>query len=148
MKAKDIMIKDVKSISSQMNAQEALDLLQKLQISGLPVIDDKKKLIGMFTEKEILANILPSYVSRVGRFVYEENPKAIKHKINNFPSLKVKDLMRHDVVTIDEDTALCEVAHAMLTQRARRAPILNKNREVVGIISRGDVMKALFQEYK
>lgn len=148
MKAKDIMIKDVKSISSQMNAQEALDLLQKLQISGLPVIDDKKRLIGMFTEKEILANILPSYVSRVGRFVYEENPKTIKHKINNFPSLKVKDLMRHDVVTIDEDTALCEVAHVMLTQRARRAPILNKNREVVGIISRGDVMKALFQEYR
>ncbi|MFZ2937192.1 MAG: CBS domain-containing protein, partial [Candidatus Omnitrophota bacterium] len=126
-------------------AQEALNLLQKLQISGLPVIDDKKKLIGMFTEKEILASILPSYLSRVGRFVYEENSKAVKQKINNFPSLKVKDLMRLDVVTIDEDATLCEVAHAMLTQRVRRTPILNKNREVVGIISRGDVMNALFQ---
>lgn len=147
MKAKDIMIKDVKSISSQMNAQEAFNLLQKLQISGLPVMDDKNKLIGMFTEKEILASILPSYLSRVGKFVYEENPKAVKQKINDFPSLKVKDLMRHDVVTIDEDTVLCEVAHVMLTQRARRTPILNKNKEVVGIISRGDIMKALFQDY-
>ncbi|MFH1128013.1 MAG: CBS domain-containing protein [Candidatus Omnitrophota bacterium] len=145
MKAKDIMIKNVKTISSEMNAREALNLLQKLQISGLPVIDDKKKLIGMFTEKEILASILPSYLSRVGRFVYEENSKAVKQKINNFPSLKVKDLMRLDVVTIDEDATLCEVAHAMLTQRVRRTPILNKNREVVGIISRGDVMNALFQ---
>jgi CBS domain-containing protein len=60
---------------------------------------------------------------------------------------KVKELMRKDVVTVDEDTTLCEVARLMLTQKARRIPVLNKTKDVVGIVSRGDIVRALFAEY-
>ena len=146
MKAKDIMTKKVISVSPDTNAQEALDLLLKMEISGLPVIDDKNKLVGMFTEKEVLSAILPSYVEKVGRFMYQENPKAVKQKINMLRTVKVKEVMRKEVVTLNEDTTLCEVARIMLTQKARRIPVFNKAKEVVGIVSRGDVVKALFQE--
>lgn len=148
MKVKEIMTKEVKSVSPKMNAQEALELLQKMQISGLPVIDDKNQLVGMFTEKEILAKILPSYVETVGRFIYQDNPKAVRQKIINLRSMCVKDIMRKTIVTIDEDATLCEVARIMLTQKARRCPVLNKKQEVNGIVSRGDVVKALFEEYR
>jgi CBS domain-containing protein len=148
MKVKEIMTRKVTSISPDTLAKEALDLLQKMQISGLPVIDDKNRLIGMFTEKEILAAILPSYVEKVGRFMYQENPKAVRQKSIALQALKIRDLMRRQVVTVDEDTTLCEVARIMLTQKARRIPVLNKAKEVAGIVSRGDVVKALFQEYK
>lgn len=146
MKVREIMIKEVKSIGPDTNAQEALDLLIKMQISGLPVIEDKNKLVGMFTEKGILHAILPSYVQKVGMFVYEENPKAVKQKITALRDKKVSDIMRKDVITVDEDTTLCEVARIMLTQKARRLPVLNKAKEVVGMVSRGDVVKALFNE--
>jgi len=148
MKVREVMTKDITSVDTQMNAKEALDLLQKMQISGLPVIDADRKLVGMFTEKEVVAAILPSYLERVGRFIYQENPKAVKQKVQMFSGIKVKDIMRQNVVTVDEDTTLCEVARIMLTQKARRIPVLNKEKEVVGIVSRGDVVKALFQEYK
>lgn len=148
MKVKEIMTKDVTGITTEMNALEAQDLLQKIEISGLPVMDADKKLVGMFTEKEVIAAILPSYVEKVGRFIYQENPKAVKQKVLMFSGIKVKDIMRKDVVTVDEDTTLCEVARIMLTQKARRLPVLNKGKEVVGIVSRGDVVKALFQEYQ
>lgn len=148
MKVKEIMTRDVNGVTAEMNALEALNLLQKIEISGLPVMGADKKLVGMFTEKEVIAAILPSYVEKVGRFIYQENPKAVKHKVLMFGGIKVKDIMRKDVVTVDEDTALCEVARIMLTQKARRIPVLNKEKEVVGIISRGDVVKALFQEYQ
>ena len=147
MKVREIMTKDVTSISTEMNAKEALDLLQKMQISGLPVMDANKKLVGMFTEKEVLSSILPSYIEKVGRFVYAENPKAVKQKARALSAIKVKDIMRQNVITVDEDAALCEVAHLMLTQKARRIPVLNKTREVVGIVSRGDILRALFEEY-
>lgn len=146
MKVKDIMTKEVRSVSPDINAKEALDLLAKMEISGLPVIDDKNKLVGMFTEKEVLSVILPSYVEKVGRFIYQENPKAVKQKILTLQTFKVKDLMRQDVITVDEDTTLCEVARLMLTQKARRLPVLNKTKEVVGIVSRGDIVKALFRD--
>ena len=148
MKVKEIMTKEIVSVSPDTNAKEALDLLFKMQISGLPVIDDKKKLVGMFTEKEVLAEILPSYVEKVGRFMYQENPKAVRQKVSALQMLKVKDVMRQEVITVDEDTTLCEVARIMLTQKARRLPVFNKTKEVVGIVARGDVVKALFAEYK
>lgn len=146
MKVKEIMTKDITSISPETNAKEALELLQKMQISGLPVIDEKNKLVGMFTEKEILSAILPSYVEKVGRFIYQENPKAVKQKVSALKTLRVAEVMRRDVVTVDEDTTLCEVARIMLTQKARRLPVLNKAKTVVGIIARGDLVRALVAE--
>ena len=80
MKVKEIMKKNVISVKPEDNAMETLTLLFKMQISGLPVIDGQGKLVGMFTEKDILRSILPSYIEKVGRFVYEENPKSIKNK--------------------------------------------------------------------
>jgi CBS domain-containing protein len=148
MKVKEIMTKEVTSVSPETNAKEALDLLQQLQISGLPVIDDKNKLVGMFTEKEALSLILPSYVEKVGRFMYQENPKAVKQKVLTLRAMKVKDIMRKNVVTVAEDAALCEVARIMLTQKARRIPVLDKEKKVAGIVARGDIVKALFEEYK
>lgn len=147
MKVKEIMTKKVISIKPEDNAKTSLDLLFKMQISGLPVIDQKGKLVGMFTEKEVITKVLPTYMENVGGFVYDDNPKAVKQKVLNFDKLKVSDVMRREVITVDEDTALCEVAHLMLTQKARRIPVVNKNKDIVGIASREDLVKALFREY-
>jgi len=146
MKVKEIMTKDVTSISPEMNAKEALNLLIKMQISGLPIIDEKNKLVGMFTEKDILRNILPSYIEKVGRFVYEDNPKVIRKKFQDLKDLSVSKLMRKDVVTVEEDTSLCEVARLMLTQKVRRIPVLNKEKKVVGIVAREDIVRAYIRE--
>ena len=146
MKVKEIMVKDVTSISPETGADEALDLLEKMQISGLPVIDENGKLVGMFTEKDILSYILPSYIERVGRFIYEENPKSTKKKFMELNKIKVRQLMRKDVVTTTEDTALCEVARIMLTQKARRIPVIDKSGKVVGIVARCDILKAFAKE--
>lgn len=146
MKVKDIMIKDVVSVKPEENVMETLTLLFKMQISGLPVIDAQGKLVGMFTEKEVLTYILPSYIDKVGRFIYEENPKSTKKKLQELAKMKIQQLMRRDVVTTAEDTTLCEVARIILTQKARRLPVIDKTGKIVGIIARCDVLKAMAQE--
>ena len=146
MKVKEIMNKEVVSIKPDDNAQEALVLLFKMEISGLPVIDEKGGLAGMFTEKDILAHILPSYIEKVGRFIYEEDPKSIKNKLLELNKIKVSQLMRREVLTTTEDTALCEVARIMLTQRARRLPVLDKEKRVVGIVAREDIVRTYAKE--
>jgi len=146
MKVREIMTKDVVSIKPDDNAQDALALLSKMQISGLPVIDAQGKLVGMFTEKDVLSYILPSYIGKVGRFIYEENPKSTRKKFAELSKIKVSQLMRKLVVTTTEDTTLCEVARVMLTQKARRIPVLDKSGEVVGIIARCDILSALAKE--
>lgn len=146
MKIREIMVKDVTSISPDISAKEALALLFKMQISGLPVIDKDRNLVGMFTEKDVLSYLLPSYIEKVGKFVYEQNPKATKNKFAKLDNIKVSQLMRKEVVTTTEDTALCEVARIMLTQKARRTPVLDKSGKVVGIVSRCDILKAMAKE--
>jgi len=146
MKVKEIMTKDVVSIKPDDNAQDALALLFKMQISGLPVIDTQGKLVGMFTEKDVLSYILPSYIEKVGRFIYEENPKSTKKKFAELSKIKVSQLMRKLVVTTTEDTTLCEVARVMLTQKARRIPVLDKTGKVAGIVARCDIVSALAKE--
>jgi CBS domain-containing protein len=146
MKVREMMTKQVTRISPDVSAKEALDLLLKMQISGLPVISKDGKLVGMFTEKDILINILPSYIEKVGSFVYEENPKSIKRKLQDLLNLSVSRLMRKDVVTVDENMSLCEVARLMLTQKVRRIPVLDKEKRVVGIVAREDIIKAYVRE--
>ncbi len=146
MRIKDIMNKEVMSLSADMSAREALEILEKKQISGLPVIDNEGKLLGMFTEKNILAHILPSYVETVGKFVYDQDPKATKKKLSQLKDFKVSHLMRKDVVTTDPDASLSEVARRMLVEKARRVPVVDKSGKVVGIVARCDVLRAIMKE--
>src|SRR3989338_5183849 len=140
MKVKDIMKGEVISLRPDMNVREAIGLLFKLDISGLPVIDETCKLLGMFTEKDIIRSVLPSYVEKVGSFMYENLPKALKKKMCELANMKVQDIMRKDVVTVSEGLSIAEVARIMLIQRVRRIPVV-KEGKVVGIIARGDIVK-------
>lgn len=145
MKIKDIMITDIRSLSPELTAREALYKILEQHISGLPVIDENGKLAGMFTEKDILSYILPSYVGQVGKFMYGENPKAVLSKLISLGKISVKDIMRKEVVTINEDAPLAEAARIILTQQARRIPVVKEGR-VIGIIAREDILKAFAKE--
>lgn len=148
MKVRDIMVDKVVALNVNDGALEAVSKLFNMQISGLPVTDEKGKLVGMFTEKGVIAKLLPSYLGAVGSFSYDDNPKAVKQKVSALAQLKVKDLMRSEVVTIGEDAAISEAARLMLTQKVRRVPVLDKEKNMVGIIARGDILKAIFKDYQ
>lgn len=145
MKVKDIMVIDVRHLSPESSAKDAFYKILNQHISGLPVIDENGKLVGMFTEKDILNYILPSYIEKVGKFIYGETPKAIMNKLITLDQIKVKDLMRKEVVTINEDAPLAEAAHLVLTQKARRIPVV-KESKVIGIIAREDILRAFARE--
>jgi len=146
MKIKEIMTRNVTSLKLDDTVQDALAFLFKMQISGLPVIDAQGRLEGMFTEKDILAYLLPSYIEKVGKFIYADNPKSIKNKFTELNKIKVSQLMRKDVITACEDAALCEISRMMLTHKARRIPIIDKTKKVVGIVARCDVLRAMARE--
>ncbi|PIQ88237.1 MAG: hypothetical protein COV72_09335 [Candidatus Omnitrophica bacterium CG11_big_fil_rev_8_21_14_0_20_42_13] len=142
MKIKEIMVRDIKSLSGRESVKDALNLILKFKISGLPVID-KGKLIGVFTEKDVLRAILPSYVNQVGGFVYGDTPKNIKNKLIKLAELKVSDVMAKGVEVVGEETALLEAARLMLVKNMRRIIVVDKNDKVLGIAARCDILRAL-----
>jgi CBS domain-containing protein len=146
MKISEIMTREVRSLDPQTSVAEAIKKLLEDRISGLPVVDAKGRLVGMFTEKDVLKAILPSYVSNVGRFVYENNPKTIQSKVAKLGEFKVEQFMRKEVVTVQSQTPVCEAAHIMLTQNVRRIPVVDTDGQVVGIVARADVLQNLLQK--
>lgn len=143
--AKDYMSKKIKLVRPDMNAKKALQLLIRSRTSGLPVIEKTGAIVGVFTEKEVLKAILPSYVKDVGTFIYREDSKAELRKLCRLQNFQVKDVMRIEVPTVSPETSLAEVSKIMLTRNERRV-IVVKGKKVVGVITRSDVMKALTKE--
>ncbi|MDD4909255.1 MAG: CBS domain-containing protein [Candidatus Omnitrophica bacterium] len=145
MKVGEIMTRKVVTLKPQASAKEAVELLFKRKISGLPVVDDDNVVKGMFTEKDIMSYLLPGYLQTVGKFIYEEHPKGIAKKVQELANIKVGDIMRKEVVTVLEDTLLVEVSRIMLTQKIRRVIVVDKDNRLLGMVSRGDVLKRFLE---
>lgn len=145
MLVKDLMTKNVDTLPVDISVQEALKIIMEKQISGLPVVDKNNNLVGMFTEKEVLKFCLPSYLNKVGSFIYKTTPHSITEKMARLKDLRISEVMRKDVVTVSEDADISEVSRIMLTQRARRMPVIS-DKKLVGIIARIDIVKYLAEQ--
>ena len=142
MKVSELMTKEVITVSPAMSVKDAAKLLFSLQISGLPVVDEEKHVIGMITEKDIIAMALPKYIDQVGDFAYLLDTEPFNRKIAEADKVLVKDIMRKEVVCVTEDTPMPEVAKLMIVKKIRRIPVL-RERKLVGIIARSDIVKEI-----
>jgi len=123
LKAKDIMTREVVSVRSDTPAEEALELLLRNEIAGMPVVEEDMTLVGIVTEKDLL-----------GLF-YE--PEGGEKKM-------VEDFMTQPAVHFDEDESLYEICKCLREVTFRRDPV-TKEGKGVGIVSRPDVLKCIVQ---
>ena len=119
MIASDIMTRKVATIHPQASAQEAAQLLDEKRISGAPVVDVDGKIIGIITEADII-----SKVDRDG--------------------LCVADIMSQNVIAIDEETPVSEIAALLTERKIKRVPVVCDGK-LVGIVSRADIVHAVAQ---
>jgi CBS domain-containing protein len=140
--AKDCMSKSIKSIAPDENAKKALEILLASGMSGLPVLNKRGAVVGVFTEKEILIAVLPAYIGKVGSFIYGEDSKSVLKRMSGLDKFLVKDIMRKEVQAVEEETSLSEVSRIMLSNNERRVVVI-KGGKAIGIITRCDVVRAL-----
>lgn len=126
VKAKDIMSTTVTTVHEYANVMEVIKLLVEHNVTGLPVVDDSGRLLGMVTEKDILMLLL-----------YDPNVKG----------KTVTDLMTTEIIHFDEDENLMKIFESLVQSNFRRVPILSEGR-LVGIVSRRDIIKFLSAKAK
>lgn len=124
IKAKDIMSTDVLSVDRQTPIYQAVELLIRNEITGMPVVDADMSLVGVITEKDLLR-----------LFYADEDTK----------NGTVKDFMTRKPVYYREDTNLKDICDFMLINYFRRIPVTSRDGKVVGIISRPDVLEYILQ---
>lgn len=146
MLAKDIMVTDVVSVRPDTSVVDAAKLLIEKNISGVPVVNEHNGLIGIVSDADLIvrdSNLhIPAYLNILGSVIYLENPKILEDEVRKAAAVKVSDLMTTEVITVEEDTSVEEVATLMVEKKINRIPVL-KNGKLIGLISRGDVVKSL-----
>ncbi|MFC1604754.1 CBS domain-containing protein [Planctomycetota bacterium] len=115
---KAIMTTDVKTVGRRTAIYDALEILLENDITGLPVVNDDKMLIGIITEKDILK--LLSVL---------ENDSAI-----------VEDFMTNEVVSFDQEEDFIRICECLIRNHFRRIPITSQGK-LTGIISRKDIIR-------
>lgn len=114
----NVMTSNVITVSEDTTARQAIEKLLEYKISGLPVVDQEEKLVGLITEYQLVQALF--------------RPELQIEPVSRF--------MTTDLITVDEDALLFEVANLMLKNRMRRIPV-TRNGRVVGIIARRDLLR-------
>ena len=116
--AKDVMSPDVMTIREGTKTKDIIRLLVEHRITGLPVVSEDNRIIGMVTEKDIL------------RMLYERQANV----------KSAADLMTSNISSFDENDNLMEVFKALVENNYRRVPVVSEGK-LAGIISRADIIR-------
>jgi len=121
---KDIMTKEVISVKRETPIYQAMELMRKKDITGVPVVEDDMTLVGILTEKDVI------------RLFYADDEEKNK---------TVKDFMTRPAVHYNENDSLQTICDFMMVNYFRRVPVTSTVGKVVGIISRPDVIEYLLK---
>jgi CBS-domain-containing membrane protein len=137
---RDIMTKDVVKVKWDTNLQEAARRLSGLRISGMPVVDDANRVIGVISEADILslAGVKRGHTFKdILRHVLGE-PLPGRKKGNT-----VGDVMSSPAITTGPDTDIREVAAILDDRRIKRLPVVDTEGKLAGIVSREDIVRMM-----
>jgi CBS domain-containing protein len=145
-RARDIMVTDVITVKPETSVQDLARLLNEKRISGVPVVDDEGRVIGIVTESDLVLRVagphIPPHIELLGGIIYLENPHEMQEKLRKAMALTAGEVMTRDVVTVDQDRPVREIADLMVKRRVNRLPVVGDGR-LVGIITRHEVISTL-----
>jgi len=146
MTAKDIMTKDVVTVTPETSIEKLSELLLSNQISGAPVVDDAGRLVGIVTENDLIRQNkrlhIPTVVSFLDAAIYLESSRKFEEEVKRVTATKVGEICERKVVTITENTDLTEIATLMSEKKLHLLPVVEGGK-VIGIVGKRDVVKAV-----
>src|SRR6516164_1670190 len=143
MQVKDVMTRNVISITADEPILKAARLMLQNRISGLPVVDKDGALIGMVTEADFLRRSEIGTARRRPRWLeFVIGPGRLATEYVHAAGRKVSDIMTPDPCTVVPETSLEQIVDVMERRRIKRLPVVEDGK-LIGIVSRANLMHAL-----
>jgi CBS domain-containing protein len=142
MQAKDVMTANVVSVSPEHSVRHVARIVLDHRISGLPVIDDDGRVVGILTEGDLMrrSELGVQALAPVDRQSSTEESNAGAYVKSH--SWKVADVMTSDPAKVDEETPLPQIAALMVERGIKRIPVM-RGEHLVGIVSRAELLRVL-----
>lgn len=152
LKAKDIMAKNVIVVGEEDEIKKAADIFLKYKINAIPVIGESKKLTGIVSETDLVyqdVNLhIPTVFTIFDSIFYLGSSKHFKEDVQKITATKIKDIMNKNVFFIKEDEDVFNIATVMADKKFYSIPVVNNNMEIIGIVSRYDIIKSMSSKKK
>jgi CBS domain-containing protein len=121
--AKDIMTEAVIHVRPETPVYDAVEMLVDNEITGMPIVDDGLNLVGVLSEKDVLAIL----------YAMEDNTGQT-----------VRDYMTTDVVSLDINASLIDLCDCLMQNIFRRV-LITDNGKLAGVVSRSDMIKVILK---
>jgi len=112
-----IMERDLLVIDERSDLRETLELMLEYGVGGIPIVDDKNRIVAMITERDIM-----------------------NHFIDKIMGVKVEELMTKEVVSINAETTIIDAERIMIEQGFRRLPIVSEE-EIIAVVTAMDIIR-------
>jgi CBS-domain-containing membrane protein len=146
LKVKDIMTKDVVTVTMETTVLELARIFAEKHISSLPVVDDSGTLAGIVTETDLVERDkslhIPTVISIFDWVIYLESDKKFEKELKKMTGRRVADIYSTNVLTVSPDDAVAKVADIMSSRRVNALPVIEAGK-VVGIVARIDLIRAM-----
>lgn len=107
MLVKNVMTKDVLTVRPDEKVDKVARLLVDNRISGVPVVDDQHRVVGIITEKDLMIKAtelkVPFYLTLFDSIIFLENPIRFNNDLKKYTATYVKEAMTSKVITVPED---------------------------------------------
>lgn len=146
----DVMTRDPITVSPDTSLTEVIKILAERRISGLPVVNSTGKLIGIISETDLMWQETgvtpPAYIMLLDSVIYLENPARYERDLHKALGQTVEEVMTPNAVTIAPDKPIREAAQLMHERDVHRLPVLDESGRVIGIVTRGDIVRTMAAE--
>ncbi|MFN6559602.1 MAG: CBS domain-containing protein [Nostoc sp. ChiSLP01] len=143
----DVMSRDPIVVQAQTPLKEAIQILAERHISGLPVVDEGGKLAGIISETDLMWQETgvtpPAYIMFLDSVIYLKNPATYERDLHKALGQTVGEVMSTNPITISPEKTLKEAATLMHDRSVHRLPVLDSAGQVIGILTRGDIIRAM-----
>jgi CBS domain-containing protein len=143
MKVRDVMTTSVRSVKADTKVMEVASLMCLYRFHGLPVVDDEDRLIGVIAEKDVLHSLFPTLENLMSEGMHSVDYDRQMACYGDVLEQRVDELMARNPIAVDPDMHLLRAATIMVKHNFRRIPIA-ENGKLIGMLSLGDVHKAIF----
>lgn len=144
MNVRDIMTTDA-AVGPEATVDEVARMLVERHLSGVPVVDTHRRLLGLITENDLVAKQarvhLPKYLGILGLVIPIES-RGSDEEIEHALAVNAEQLMEPDPPAVDINASVEDAATLMVDEDANPIPVLHAG-QVVGLVSRRDIIRFL-----
>lgn len=145
----EIMTREVVTVGPQDDVKDVATLMADRKIGGVPVLDGKK-IVGLVTEDDLIMKDVkihfPTFIHLLSGFIYLESVKRFDEQFKKMVAAKASDVMTTDVVTISINATVSDAATIMVDKKLDRLPVVDDEGELVGMVTKADIVKAIASE--